>query len=225
MEAVRAYGQLGAVVGGAFMVGPAIGGGVAKLFGDTGPFVFAACFLVFLVVFVARFVPETGKTAQDDSETEGGRWQRAWASAATVAWENPVPKVRHSLFGCPAMGRLVTADAVSSLGESGLISIMFLYVNARLGWGSPEIGVFLSATGLSLLIAQGFLAPGLVQLFGERRVIVGGYVAAAAHFTVYALASRPWILYAGLVVAIPGFASGPATRAVAGETGAVGEAG
>jgi MFS transporter, DHA1 family, tetracycline resistance protein len=82
------------------------------------------------------------------------------------------------------------------------------------GWRAAETGYFLSAVGLSLLIAQGFLVRVAVACLGESRTIVLGYCFAVTHYVVYAYARSPWIAYFGLAVGCLSFIAEPAMKSL-----------
>lgn len=229
----RNYGSLGATIGGCFMVGPLLGGLLEDRVYQTASFHAAAVLVLLSMTWVYFCVPETrmatgvagaSRPASDPASGAGslvadgghgaGRVEGEWAQLAGAvrrAQLNPFPKMRE-IFSNSALQWLAAGIAVSSLAQGGLNSIFFLYLNLRLGWRSAETGYFLSAVGLSLLIAQGFLVRVSVARFGEQTTIVIGYCFAALHYLVYAYARAAWVAYLGLALGCVSFIAEPAMK-------------
>lgn len=208
-DATRAYAMFGAVLGGTFMVGPLVGGLIAGWFSPAAALIVSAAILAIAAPLFGYFLHETRIPSLSAIESPPSVFLSLQSSL-----ESPLPKIRRSLTANRALTLFVAANVLSSLAESGLVSIMFMYVNERVGWGAPEVGAFLSATGLLLLLSQVLFAPRLVRLFGERTVIVAGYVFGGIHFIVYGLARKPWMFWTGLILALPSFVSYPPQKAV-----------
>lgn len=206
-EEASAYGALGAAYGLAFAAGPAIGGAIAAASYPTAPLHTAMAVIALNALFVCWALPETApsgvRLAARPSPSSG---QSDWTTSI-----NPLPRLR-VLFQSDVLRWLGATVAASGVAAGGLGSILFFYTNVRFGWGPPETGRFISALGVSMIVSQGLLARPLVALFGERPLIVAGFVLDAVHLVMYGLARKGSSMYVALVVATVGYASGPALR-------------
>ncbi|CAN8077042.1 unnamed protein product [Agarophyton chilense] len=204
----RNYGWLGATVGVCFLLGPTIGGMTESAFYLASSFHLACIGMIVALVFVRFFLPETkpsqtGRVAFVDV-----------ISAVKEADINPIPRVRRLLSHSEALQWIALTLATMSLAQSGLNSILFLYANVRLGWGSKETGIFISLLGLSLLVSQSILAPLAVKKLGEVRTIVTGFCLLSIHFFMYGMARSSSGMYAALFVGMLGFVCDPAMKSL-----------
>lgn len=222
------FGYLGAVSGLCFLIGPFLGGLIEERFYLASSFHAAALMIALAMVYVYVFLPETKPNSPLDTQVDqydvDGQSQltRLWKRTSTVAKElyrgvretelNPFPRVGRIFGSSPAMTWLALAIGVSSLAHGGMNSIIFLYTNVKLGWGTKETGLFMSMVGLCLLISQGILAPLAVRYLGESTTILLGYSLSALHFVVYAMARSTQVMYAGLFVAMLSYTSEPAMK-------------
>lgn len=206
----RNYGYLGAMFGFCFLIGPTLGGVTEDSF-YLASSLHVACFLILIaMIFVYFFLPETKSSNNDDQPVTPTQVVEAIRDTNL----NPIPRVRGIFAQSEALTWIAITIAVSSLAQSGLNSIVFLYVNVRLGWGTKETGFFLSMVGLSLLISQAILAPASVHIIGEVPTILLGYSLAALHYVIYGLARSSMTMYVGLLVGMFSFIAEPAMKGV-----------
>lgn len=210
------YGYLGATFGLCFLVGPALGGWIDAALFVAASFRVAAVLVLAAMLFVYFFVPETkgcGRSAGVSGavllDAEQENLSRRVIRAVRNTQLNPFPRMRAVFSETEALTWLAATIAVSSLAQSGLNSILFLYVNVRLGWETKETGFFLSMVGLSLLVSQGVLAPLCVHYLGEVDTILLGYSFSALHYIIYGLARSSGTMYLGLVFGGISFVSEP----------------
>lgn len=200
------YGLLGATFGACFLVGPVTGGFLEDRLYTTASF-HVASFLIFLsICWVYLFVPETRIPATGTSAGDQDLWQTLRRGV-----RQPFAKIGE-VFQGRALKLLAVGIAISALAQGGLNSVFFLYLNARLGWGTSDVGLFLSGVGASLLISQGILVRLAVPRFGEMGTIVLGYTCSVLHYAVYGFARSGRIAYAGLVVGMVSFIADPAMK-------------
>lgn len=209
-NATTNYGLLGATIGLCFMVGPTVGGYIDETLYRAASFHVAALIIFASLFYVFFLVPETRPPQELDTRP----MRQRFGNAVRNAQINPFPRVRRVLFQSEFLAWLAMAIAVSALAQTGMIAVLFLYVNTRLGWSTKETGIFISATGLGLLIAQGALARVAVKVFGEENTIVIGYTLAATHFLIYGIARNTLTMFIGLFVGVFSFISGPAVKSV-----------
>lgn len=210
------YGRLGAMFGLCFLVGPGLGGYIEEKLYLGSSFRVACVLIVIAMVYVAMFVPETKEMERDavlGGEMRGvGEWIRNLRDAVRNTDVNPVPRVKQLFGGNAGLTWIAVSIATGAFAQSGLYSIMILYMHVRLGWETKETGFFLSMIGLSMLISQGVLAPISVKVFGEVGTILAGYSLSAVHYWIYAVARSGGMMYVGMVVGMFSSVSGPAMK-------------
>jgi multidrug resistance protein len=167
-EENRAGGMaiMGAAMGLGMIFGPAIGGLLSGVSIQTPFFVAAAMGSVNLVIGFF-LMPESLKTA--------------WGAAAGAGQETTAVRLRASSRWQLARGPLLLLFLLSfltSFAMAGLQSTFALYLNARLDYGTTEMGVVFTAMGFVGVIAQGLVVGRLIRRLGEALVLKWGLVLA-----------------------------------------------
>jgi DHA1 family tetracycline resistance protein-like MFS transporter len=199
-QRTQALGKLGAMFGIGFVVGPMLGGLLGSI--DLRLPLFAAAGLCALNWLYGLLVLPESLSAQ----------QRQPLSLARA---NPLTALA-GVGRLRGVGALVTAFACTALAQWMLQMTWVLYTNFKFGWGPRESGLSLFVVGLVAVVVQGGLLGRLIQLLGERRLILAGMLSGALAYAGYGLATRSWMLYAiiacnflamGSVVTIQGIVS------------------
>ena len=94
------------------------------------------------------------------------------------------------------------AFGAAALGGSflGFQFVVVLYLQETRGWTTLETSLALLVLGIDMILAP-LLTPRLVRRFGHARVIVAGFVAAAASFALFLPVSDDW----GYLAMFPSF--------------------
>ena len=197
-ERAKRFGLVGAAFGGAFVIGPALGGLLGSI--DVRlPFLAAAglsaCNLAYGLLVLPESLPPERRRPFD--------WRRA----------NPIGSLG-VLGGDPIARRLAIAWACMWFAMGSLQTTFVLYAGLRLGWGAAQTGLALAAVGLSQALVQGLLVRRVIGRLGERRTALTGFVFSGVAFLVLAAAARGWIIYVGVVLQAVGTIANPATRAL-----------
>lgn len=221
------YGYIGATFGLCFLIGPALGGIIEDNFYLASSFHVACVIIALAMLFVYFIVPETKQStslnAPPATESDASMEQppltradtaspREVMSAIRQAQLNPIPRARRIFSHNEGLTWMAIAIATSSLAQSALNSILFLYASVRLKWETKDTGYFLSMVGLSLLISQAVLAPLAVKYLGEVGTILIGYSLASVHYAIYGVARTTEMMYVGLFVGMFSFISDPAIK-------------
>jgi DHA1 family tetracycline resistance protein-like MFS transporter len=114
----------------------------------------------------------------------------------------------------PSIAALVIVNTLLHFGGHTHPSIWTLYTQHRFGWTAAQVGLSLTFVGVLNALTQGGLTGWLVKRFGERRVLVAGTFGQAVAFSLFGLATEPWMLYAVLTVSAPLWAVGPAIQSL-----------
>lgn len=186
------FGMLGAAFGLGFIIGPAIGG----IFGEIDvrlPFLVAAGLTFANFLLGLFFVPESLPSER----------------RREVQLKKMVPGISlFSLKEYQGIAGLIFAFFLASLAGQALPSTWSYFTIEQYGWSEAEIGYSLMAVGILVSIAQGVLVGKLVPIYGQKKVILGGFLLWSAGMFLFAFAVEPWMLYAFLIpYAIGGVAS------------------
>ena len=192
------FGLLGAAFGLGFIIGPSIGG----IFGAIDvrlPFFIAAgvTFLNFLFGFF--FVPES-------LDVENRR---------EVKLEKMMPGVSLAKIGQYAgLAALIFALFLANLAGQALPATWSFFTMEMYDWGEAEVGYSLSFVGLLVAVVQGGLIGIVVKKFGEKRVIIFGFLLLTIGMFLFSIAYQSWMLYAFLIPYALGGVAGPTLQGI-----------
>ena len=178
-DRAKRFGQLGAMFGLGFMLGPVIGG----LLGDINvrlPFYAAGTLAVVNWCYGFFVLPESlpleRRRALD--------WRKM----------NPVASLQ-GLTGLKGVGPLVGVLALSSLAQFMLHTSWVLYTKFKFGWGPGQVGWSLLAVGIVSVLSQGVLLKPMLKRFAPQRLAVIGMTSASLAYLGFGLATEGWMMY------------------------------
>lgn len=178
-DRAKRFGQLGAMFGVGFMLGPVIGG----LLGDFNvrlPF-YAAGTLAIVNWCYGFFVLPESLPAERRRPLD---WRKM----------NPVASLK-GLAALQGVGPLLLVLALSALAQFMLHTSWVLYTKFKFGWGPGQVGWSLLAVGIVSVISQGVLLRPLLRRFAPHRLAVIGMTSASLAYLGFGLASEGWMLY------------------------------
>ena len=165
-DRARRFGLIGAVFGGAFVIGPGIGGGLGAI--DLRlPFLASAGLAFCNVLYGLLVLPES----LPRERRRPFLWNRA----------NPAGSFR-TLAVDPVIARLALVWGCMWFGLGALQSSFVLYTELRFGWGPQDNGAALAAIGLAQAVVQGFLVRPIIVRLGERHAAMAGQAFTAAAY-------------------------------------------
>ncbi len=179
-DRARRFGQLGAMFGIGFILGPVIGG----VLGDIDvrlPFVVAGSLAVINWFYGFFVLPES----LPPEKRRAFDWRRA----------NPVASLR-GLAALKGVGPLVVVLALSGLAQFMLHMTWVLYTKFKFGWGPGEVGWSLFAVGVMSALGQGVLLKPLLKRFSPQKLAVMGMLSASMAYLGWGLATEAWMIYA-----------------------------
>ncbi|HLZ56708.1 MAG TPA: MFS transporter [Ktedonosporobacter sp.] len=187
-ERGKLFGLLGAVSGIGLIVGPALGGFVARL-GYQVPFYMAAALMLVNMLWCYFFVPETLSKERRSTQT-------------ALADLSPFKRLG-DLFLLPQLRWLLLAGVFYSVPFMVFRSTITLLTKDNLGWHPENIGLILLVVGSMDILVQGVLIGRLLPIFGEVRLVVGGFVCQIIGYlliSVVAFEASPIILFTGVTI-------------------------
>jgi MFS transporter, DHA1 family, tetracycline resistance protein len=179
-DRAKRFGQLGAMFGIGFILGPALGG----ILGDIDlrlPFVVAGVLALLNLVYGFFVLPESLPPAKRSPL----RWQRA----------NPLGSLK-ALARLKGVGLLVGVLCAGFLAQFVLYTTWVLYNSFKFGWGPAQNGWSLFAVGIVSALVQGVLLSKLLKKFTPQRLAMMGMASATVAFVLWGAATEGWMIYA-----------------------------
>lgn len=173
----RGMGLIGAAFGVGFVIGPAIGAGLA-LIDLRAPFIFAGVLAALGFLVALRFLPESRPVTV--------RMQEAATRTAR--------RLPREAYGILAVAFVATAAFV------GVEAIFALFVERQLGYGPVAIALVFVYIGVAAVISQGLLVGPVARRWGEARMLVGGLVGTGLGMLAVGLSDELWQLLPALLL-------------------------
>jgi MFS family permease len=200
----RLAGRLG-LVGGAFgvgfVVGPWLGGVLAR------PDLGAAGFHPPLLVAAGLCLTATAGVLAFVRESVGHE-------ASQRARPGPIASLREA-WSNGVLRRLLAMTFMGFASFSAMWSVFGLWGEARFGWGPKEIGYVMGVTGVAAALSQSFLSGVIVRRLGAVTTIVGGLLTTGIFLFVQAISPWIWLCVLAMTLAVAGHTlTQPATSAL-----------
>ncbi|NNC82843.1 MAG: MFS transporter, partial [Flavobacteriales bacterium] len=103
---------------------------------------------------------------------------------------------------------------LANVAGQALPSTWSYFTIEQFGWSEAEIGYSLMAVGIMVSFAQGFLVGKLVPIYGQRKVIIGGFILWSIGMFLFSVAGEPWMLYAFIIPYSLGGVAGPTLQSL-----------
>ena len=195
----KRFGQLGAMLGLGFILGPAIGGVLGNI--DVRlPFFAAGTCAIINLLYGFFVLPESLPPER--------RRPMNWRAAA-----NPFAALAR-LNRLEGVGPLVAVVALGSLAQFTLQSTWVLYTTFRFGWTPRLNGWSLFAVGAMAFLVQGVFLQRLIAALGSRRLALVGMASNVFCHLGWALATQGWMMFALIACNLLGFAVVPTVQSM-----------
>ena len=194
-----AFGLLGAAFGIGFTIGPLVGGVLGEI--DLQyPFWLAAALAFINMVFGYFMLPES---LPEEKRSE-----------ITMTKMNPFTAlVRIGRYASLLI--LMIALFLTGIAQQGLQGIWVLWTEARFEWTVAQAGYSLAWVGVCMAFVQGYLVRKVVPMFGERKVLYGGYIISTIAFMGLPFLTQGWMIYPGILFHLIGWGcAGPTLTAL-----------
>lgn len=192
------FGMIGAAFGLGFIIGPLLGGLLAK-YGVRAPF-FAAAGLTFVNWLYGYFILPESLPLDRRRKFE---WKRA----------NPIGTLRFFLNYKIILG-LVASIILLYVAAHAIQSTWGYYTMYRFNWSESMVGYSLGFVGFLVAIVQGLLIRVIIPKLGQQRSVYVGLAVYALGFLLFGLATEGWMMFAALVPYCLGGIAGPALQGI-----------
>jgi DHA1 family tetracycline resistance protein-like MFS transporter len=174
----KAFGVIGIAFGIGFMFGPALGGWLGS-YGMHLPFLVAACLSV-LSMTCTYFLLYEEPISNVPTATAGGPGGRRPGAFDIATYRE--------YFRRPQLASLYVQFFLFTFAFSCFTSGFALFAEARFAWTAKETGWMFAFAGFLGIILQGGLLGRIVKRFGEVKLVIAGFVAAAVAYALLGLA-------------------------------------
>jgi len=192
------FGLIGAAFGMGFVLGPALGGLLAR-FGIRAPFYAAAglCLLNCLIGYflLPESLPKDNRRAFD--------WKRA----------NPFGSLKF-LLKHPEIGALALCFFLLYLGAQSVQSNWNFFTIYRFNWSEGMIGISLTVAGVLMALVQAGLTRVVNPKLGNEKSTYLGLSLYIIGLLLFAFATQGWMMFAILIVYCLGGICGPSLQSV-----------
>jgi DHA1 family tetracycline resistance protein-like MFS transporter len=189
-DRAKRFGQLGAMFGIGFILGPVMGGLLGAI--DLHlPFLAAGSLALVNLLYGWFVLPESLPPER--------RRPVDWKSAL-----NPV-KSFAELGQLHGVGVLVAVVACTALAQFILYTSWVLYTTFKFGWGPLQNGWSLFTVGLVSAVVQGFLLGRMLKRFSPQKLAIWGLVSSTLAYVGYGAAGEGWMMFVVIVANILGF--------------------
>ncbi|MEO7027142.1 MAG: MFS transporter, partial [Caulobacteraceae bacterium] len=200
--------RLGAAYNIGFILGPFVGGVLAKT--SVGP-------IGFQIPLLAASACGAASSLGVFLALRESRARRLSAEPQRSRWAMFDIAARH-----PVIGRLILLTFVAGVAFTGIESTFGLWAQHRFNWAPRDVGLCFGLSGLVSAVTNFLLTGPLSRRFGEARVLAVGMIGTAATLALQPLTGGGWATYA-LLAANSAFSSVAFPNIGAMMSGAAGE--
>jgi DHA1 family tetracycline resistance protein-like MFS transporter len=191
-DRAKAFGVIGIAFGIGFFFGPAMAGWLGH-YQLNLPFLVAACLsagsMICSYALLEPGVPPTPETQGAAPALPGGTRPAVFQLATYLEY-----------FRRPGLGSLYLQFFLFAFSFTAFMSGFALFAERQFKtsdgawWTSREVGFMFAYTGFLGIILQGGVLGRLVKRFGEPRLVIAGFLAAAISYVMLGFAATLWVL-------------------------------
>lgn len=190
------FGMVGVAFGLGFIIGPVIGGVLAK-YDIHYPFIAAAILALLNAIYGYFILPES--------------LDEAHRRPIELKKLNPLTSILQLKKYKSVIGLAVSIFLIY-FATQAVQTTWTYYTSYKFNWDPDQIGYSLGAVGLLVAIVQGGLIRIIIPKFGQERSIWIGLLFYALGLVLFAFANKGWMMYAFLVPYCLGGIAGPAIQ-------------
>jgi MFS family permease len=197
-QRAKAFGVIGVAFGIGFLFGPWLGGELGvygvRTIGDV-PFLVSACLSALSMLCTATLLSGEKPPQAGAASGPGGRRPNLFDLETYRAY-----------FRRPRLGSLYARFFVFTFAFSAFTSGFALFAQQRFGWTARETGYMMAYGGALGIVLQGGLIGKLVKRFGEAKLALAGFLAAAVGYAILGYAYTITMLI--VAATVNGFGNG-----------------
>ncbi|MFZ9661864.1 MAG: TCR/Tet family MFS transporter, partial [Chitinophagaceae bacterium] len=194
----QSFGMLGAAFGLGFIIGPAMGGIIAK-WGLRAPFIAAACLTLINWLYGFFILPE--------SLSKENRRPFKLKNANPF---NAILNLRKHSHVLP----LIVAFFLLALGSHAVQTTWSYYSIEKFNWKEADVGYSLAVVGIMVALVQGVLIRKAIPLLGQGKSVLTGIIFYSIGMLLFAFATKGWMMYAFTVIYCLGGITMPALQSM-----------
>ncbi|AIQ29929.1 MFS transporter [Paenibacillus sp. FSL P4-0081] len=160
-QRTKYFGWVSAVVGAGTIIGPSVGGLLAK-FGYAVPMYFGAAITLLNVIYGFFYMPE--------SLSKNNRLQEI-----TFVRLNPFSQLA-SLLSMKNLNRLLISAFLLWIPNGSMQAVFSQFTMDSFSWKPAIIGLMFSIMGFQDILSQGFIMPKLLKKLSDQQIVVLGMV-------------------------------------------------
>lgn len=192
------FGLIGAAFGIGFIIGPVLGG-IFSQFGTRVPFMVAGGLSLLNWLYGYFILPESLKKENRRPFV----WKRA----------NPIGALMQ-IKRYPSLKGLLAALLILYVAAQSTQTIWSFYTLEKFKWNETWIGYSLGFIGLTVAIVQGGLIRVIIPKFGQKRSIMIGLFLYLIGFTLFAFATKGWMMFVFMIPYALAGITGPAIQGI-----------
>lgn len=192
------FGMIGAAFGLGFIIGPALGGVIAR-YGLRAPFIAAAVLTLINWLYGYFILPES----LDLKNRRKFDWKRA----------NPLGSLKFFLQYKVILG-LVASIVLIYVAGHAVQSTWSYYTIEKYNWDADMVGYSLAFVGLMVAFVQGWLIRFIIPKLGQERSVYVGLMLYAIGFLLFGIATQGWMMFAFLIPYCLGGIAGPSLQGI-----------
>ncbi|MFE4570965.1 MFS transporter [Paenibacillus chitinolyticus] len=173
-QRTKYFGWLSAIVGVGTVIGPTVGGLLAK-FGYSVPMYFGAVITLLNVVYGFFFMPESLKAKNRLKEI-------------TLVRLNPFTQLAN-LLSMKSLRRLLVSAFLLWVPNGSLQAVFSQFTMDTFSWKPALIGLMFSIMGVQDIISQGFIMPKLLKKLNDKQIAILGMVSEIIGYCLIALSA------------------------------------
>lgn len=194
-----AMAQMGAAIGMAFVIGPALGGALA-------PLGFAACAYAAAGLAAANLAaaliwlpePRDGQKSSEMSGPPAAQGRQEASHSNPDRGQGPCRRRR------TPVALLAGTEFLAMAAFVGMETTLAFLGRDRYGWDATSIGLALAAAGLAMAVVQAGLVAWLARRWGDARIAAAGAVTMTACMVAIPLAATWWLCLAAVCLLAAG---------------------
>ena len=191
------FGMIGAAFGAGFFFGPMLGGWCAQ-WGYQVPFLVAAGMALLNLLFGIFILPESLPKEK----------------RRKINWKKVIPGVSLvSLSKYKTLGLFIIAFALVGLAGQVMPTIWTFFTMEAFGWSAAWVGISLGFVGLLVGFVQAVLTGWSVKVFGQKKVIMFGFILWTVGMFAIGQAGSELILFVAMIPYIVGGIAQPTMQA------------